>query len=595
MTSPTDPQKESLRDRLSNRFSRDERGRYLDAEAQHTRNVSWMFYGIILIIVVIIVGGLLFGFWESNLKPVASVSGSDVSRGQLEDRAKLVRFRAERAADQTADALAAGTIDSDLANRRFSTADAQGLATDAEILTELVDLLYKEQLATEEGVALTEEELQAAVEADGTFDAVRQIEAVIVSTEELDQGVPATEESLVSARERAAAAAEDLAAGVDPAEVAETHGPAQHQSAWISYEDLADTEWAELVFAAEEGAVTTPVEDAVGYQLVSLVTGILDEQPDPGFVEAVNDEVGEEIHRRGVELEALADKLEQHITDEALAMDYAQVRLGEIFIERSSAGSDDSVGEARASHILYQPEAPLDEEGEPIDLADLSADDPAWEAAEAEAQAAADELAAIEDIDERMAAFAERAQAESDGPSGPDGGDLGWFAREMMVDPFSDAIWENIDPAQGDILDPVRTQFGWHVILFDQFRSSLDVRVSEVQAVLAEDGTEFAAVAREYSDGPEGAEGGEIGWQVEEFLGDEVVVALSAVEIGEPTEPVDGGDGYRIYQKLEEADRPLDEEDAAEVRASAFGDWYDELYFDALDDGTVSIDESIYE
>ena len=40
MTSPHDPQKESLRDRLSNRFSRDERGRYLDAEAQHTRNVS---------------------------------------------------------------------------------------------------------------------------------------------------------------------------------------------------------------------------------------------------------------------------------------------------------------------------------------------------------------------------------------------------------------------------------------------------------------------------------------------------------------------------------------------------------------------------
>ena len=296
-----------------------------------------------------------------------------------------------------------------------------------------------------------------------------------------------------------------------------------------------------------------------------------------------------------MELEALADRLEQHITDEALATDYAQVRLSEIFIERSSAGSDDSVGEARASHILYQPEVPLDEEGEAIDLADLPADDPAWEAAEAEAQAAADELAAIEDIDERLAAFAEGGAAESDGPSGPDGGDLGWFAREMMVAPFSDAIWENIDPAQGDILGPVRTQFGWHVILFDQFRSSLDVRVSEVQAVLAEDGTEFAAVAREYSDGPEGAEGGEIGWQVEEFLGDEVVVALSAVEIGEPTEPVDGGDGYRIYQKLEEADRPLDEEDAAEVRASAFGEWYDELYFDALDDGTVSIDESIYE
>lgn len=595
MTSPNDPQKESLRDRLSNRFSRDERGRYLDAEAQHTRNVSWIFYGLIVVIVVIIVGGLAFGYWESNLKPVASVSGSDVSRGQLEDRTKLVQFRAERAAEQTAEALAAGTIDSDLANRRFSTADALALATDAEVLTELVDLLYKEQLAGDEEVALTADELQAAVEADGTFDAVRQIDAVIVSTDELDQGFPATEASLADARERAAAAAEDLAAGVDPAEVAETHGPAQHQSAWITYEDLANTDWADLVFAAEEGDVTTPVEDEIGYQLMALVTGTLDEQPDPGFVEAVNDEVGEDIHRRSVELEALADKLERHVTDQALATEYEHVRLAEIFIERSAAGGDDSVGEARASHILYQPETPLDEEGEPTALADLAPDDPAWDAAEAEAQAAADELAAIEDVDERRAAFAERAMAESDGPSGPDGGDLGWFAREMMVQPFSDAIWENLDPASGDILGPVRTDFGWHVILFDGFRSSLDVRVSDVQAALAEEGADFATVAREYSDGPEAADGGDTGWHVQEFLDDDVVVALSTVEIGEPTEPVDGGDGYRIFQKLEQAARPLDEEDAAEVRASAFGDWYDERYFAALDDGSVSIDESIYE
>jgi peptidyl-prolyl cis-trans isomerase C len=444
-------------------------------------------------------------------------------------------------------------------------------------------------------VTLTAEELQSAVEADGTWDAVRRIEAVIVSTDELDQGFPATEESLADARERAAAAADDLAAGVDPAEVAETHGPAQHQSAWISYEDLANTEWADLVFAAEVDTVTPPVEDEVGYQLISLVTGSLDEQPDPGFVEAVNDQVGEGIHRRNVELEALADKLEQHVTDQAVATEYEHVRLAEILIERSSAGSDDSAGEARASHILYQPETPLDEAGEPTDLADLPADDPAWAAAEAEARAAADELAAIEDVDERKAAFAERAIAESDGPSGPDGGDLGWFAREMMVQPFSDAIWENLDPASGDILGPVRTEFGWHVILFDGFRSSLDVRVSDVQAALAAEGADFAAVAREYSDGPEAADGGETGWHVLDFLDDDVVIALSAVEMGEPTEPVDGGDGYRIYQKLEQASRPLDEADAAEVRASAFGEWYDERYFDALDDGTVSIDESIYE
>ncbi len=594
MTSPNDPPQESLRDRLSNRISTDKSGRYLDAEAQHTRNVSWMFYGFIVIIIVIIAGGLLYGFWESNLKPVASVSGSDISRGDLDGRIKLLQFRADRASEQTAAALAAGTIDADLANRRFTIAGNATPTNDADTLTGLVDLLYKEQLAADEGVTLSDDELQAAIAADGTFAEARQVDAIIVSTEELDQGFAGTDESLADARERAAGAADELAAGGDPTEIAETYGPAQHQSAWITYDDLVDTAWADRIFAAAEGDTTELVEDSAGYQLIALVNGIVAEQPDAGFAEAVNAAVGEGAHRDQVELEALADKLEQQVVDEALAAEYEQFQLAEIFIERNLGNPDDTVGEARASHILYQPETPTDDEGVATALADLPADDPAWEAAEAEAQAAADELAAIVDVDERMTAFTERAVAESDGPSGPDGGDLGWFPREAMVSEFGDAIWENVDPTQGDIIGPVRTEFGWHVILFDEFRSSLDVRVKDVQAALAEDGADFASVAAEYSDGPEAADGGETGWHVAEFLDDETYLNLSILELGQPSEPIDGSDGYRIYQKLDEASLPLADQDAAGVKASAFGEWYDDRYFEAVDDGTITIDESVY-
>ena len=595
MTSPNDPPQESLRDRISNRVSTDKRGRHMDAEAQHTRNVSWMFYGFIVVIIVIIVGGLVYAFWESNLKPVASVSGTDVSSSDLDDRTKLLQFRADRAAEQTTAALADGTIDADLASRRFANADSQTPASDADTLTDLVNLLYAEQLAIEEGVSLTEDELQAAVEADGTNAEARQVDAIIVSTDELDQGFAATDESLADARERSAAAREELAAGGDPTEIAETYGPAQHQSAWITYDDLNSAAWADRIFAAAEGDTTETVEDDAGYQLIALVNGIVEEQPDPDFVEAVNDEVGEEYHRRQVELEALDDKLEGQIVGEALAAEYQQFQLAEILIERNPGSTDDTVGEAKASHILYQPETPLDDDGNATDLTELPADDPAWDAAEAEAQAAADELSAIEDIDERTAALIERAIAESDGPSGPDGGDLGWFPRDVMVTEFGDAIWENVDPAHGDILGPVRTDFGWHVIYFDEFRSSLDVRVNDVQTALAEDGAEFADVAGEYSDGPEAADGGETGWHVADFLDEDVSLNLSILEVGETTDPIDGGDGYRIYELQDEASLPLEDEAAAEVKASAFGEWYDERYFDAVDDGTVSIDGSIYD
>ena len=58
--------------------------------------------------------------------------------------------------------------------------------------------------------------------------------------------------------------------------------------------------------------------------------------------------------------------------------------------------------------------------------------------------------------------FAKLARERSTGPSGPRGGDLGYFARSQMVGPFSDAAFALEPGTVGP--DPVKTEFGWHVI-----------------------------------------------------------------------------------------------------------------------------------
>ena len=597
MTSTNEPPKESLRDRISHRLSTDQAGKFIDAEAQHQRNINWAFYGLIVVVVVIIVGGLAFGFWETNLKPVATVDGTDVSRSELEDRKKLQDFRGARFEAQTTAALAAGQIDADLADTRFLLADSLRAGTDDVVVADLVDLIFKEQLAAEEGVELTSEELEAAIAADGTATESRYVEAIFVITEEQELGEIPTEASIEAARERAALIAEEFAAGGAAEELVETYGPASTDAAWITAEaDIGDPRWAEAIYAAEEGAVAEVIEADTGEQLIAKVTQVVPEVPDDGFVEAVNDEVGEGVHRRNVELETLAEKLEATITAQALEAEYDQVLLGEIFIERNQANPDDSAGEARASHILYQPETPLDEEGNPGLPSDLPLDDPAWDVAEEAAQAAFDELSAIEDPEERAAAFAERAVAESDGPSGPDGGDLGWFPEEgVMVPEFTEPIWSNIDPQANDVLGPVQTDFGWHVIMFHEFRSSLDARVREVERALAADDADFSAISVELSEDPAAAEGPVAGWELIEQLDEALVADLEAMEVGDVSEAVDEGDGYYFYQLQDAATRPLDEEDAALVRENAFLDWYDLLYFAAEDEGRISIDDSVYE
>jgi peptidyl-prolyl cis-trans isomerase C len=57
--------------------------------------------------------------------------------------------------------------------------------------------------------------------------------------------------------------------------------------------------------------------------------------------------------------------------------------------------------------------------------------------------------------------FEQVAREKSTCPSGKSGGNLGWFGRRMMVKEFEDASFSG---KKGDILGPVKTQFGYHLI-----------------------------------------------------------------------------------------------------------------------------------
>ncbi len=96
-----------------------------------------------------------------------------------------------------------------------------------------------------------------------------------------------------------------------------------------------------------------------------------------------------------------------------------------------------------------------------------------------ETQAAATDL--IAELD-GGADFAELAKANSTGPTGPNGGDLGWFSPDQMVKPFSDAVAGMADGAHTS--EPVQTQFGWHVILREESRANQPPTLESVRDAL---------------------------------------------------------------------------------------------------------------
>lgn len=138
--------------------------------------------------------------------------------------------------------------------------------------------------------------------------------------------------------------------------------------------------------------------------------------------------------------EAVESVMSVAVTDEALQAAYdAQYSEG-------SAGE-----EYNASHILVETEA---------------------EAAQI-----------VEDL-KNGADFAETAKEKSTGPSGPSGGELGWFGAGQMVPEFEAAV---MALETGAISNPVQTQFGWHVVKLNNKRAIEAPTLDEVRGELALD------------------------------------------------------------------------------------------------------------
>jgi len=97
-----------------------------------------------------------------------------------------------------------------------------------------------------------------------------------------------------------------------------------------------------------------------------------------------------------------------------------------------------------------------------------------------------DEAKAVEEELKKGADFAELAKKKSKDPGASDGGDLGFFTKDQMVPEFSTVAFA-LEP--GKVSDPVKSQFGWHVIKveekrkrkapdFDQVKSQIETYVA---------------------------------------------------------------------------------------------------------------------
>jgi peptidyl-prolyl cis-trans isomerase C len=90
-----------------------------------------------------------------------------------------------------------------------------------------------------------------------------------------------------------------------------------------------------------------------------------------------------------------------------------------------------------------------------------------------------EEAKAIKAELDKGADFAKLAKEKSKDPGAADGGDLGFFTKEQMVPEFS-AVAFTLEP--GKISDPVKSQFGWHIIKVEEKRNRKAPEFEQVKA-----------------------------------------------------------------------------------------------------------------
>jgi len=133
------------------------------------------------------------------------------------------------------------------------------------------------------------------------------------------------------------------------------------------------------------------------------------------------------------------------------------------------AAAEDALRQAYLEQAL---QAALTEEALDKAYQDYIANNPPQEQAHARHILVATEDEAKQIIDElnKGGDFAELAKEHSTDGSSQNGGDLGWFTADQMVKPFSDAAFALKDGEYTK--EPVKSQFGWHVIELEGKRTS---------------------------------------------------------------------------------------------------------------------------
>ena len=542
-------------------------------ETQDRRNFYLnLGFGLIVVIALLILAiaaGL--SYYNDHLASVGSVDGQSISKDELRDRVQVDSWRLDEADRRVSTAVLAGHLTEAQGAQQQQATQQQRSQLTSVSLERLIDSKLQAKLAAGEGISVSPEEIDARLTKEATTPESRHAWQIEVKPVVDLAAVAPTAAQKAAAKAKADAALKDLQSGKSWDDVAKTvstdasTAPQSGDLGWVdSTSDGVDADLLKAMFAAEVNSPTAVVEGADGTYRIGRVSEIAPESVDTAYqAKIVNDGLTLDRYRTVLAADVLHDKLQAKIVGDVTGPSL-QRKVSEIYEaeEAPNLGTD----AVKVRHILYSPK------DDPSGASTLPADDPAWEAAHSQALATWTKLKDDPNLFDAIARR-ESDEGQAQGPTGS-GGKLPFFDSKSSVDDAFKAAILKPGLKDGEILETVKSAFGWHVIQVMYHPTEAD-RLAKLKGE-ADSGSDFSILARDNSMAPTAGTGGDMGWITKGQLDDRLTNAIYATPVGKTSEVVKiDGDGTYLFKVLAEENRTPEGKQLEELTSTAFSKWYD--------------------
>ena len=532
-------------------------------------------FAILILVALLILGGTVAaGYYNDHFAAVATVNGVNITKDEWNARQQVDLFRYTQSQNTIQNEVSAGILDSATAQSEITNLQQSAQNVAQTSLTELIDQTLQEQLAKQYGITVTSADIQAELQKEATTPEERKVLAIFVAPQTNPNASAPTAAQDAAAKAKADAALAALNAGTSFATVAKQYSTDPSASnggdyGYLTQSNPIDKAWVDAVFQLKLNGTTGVIKGADGVYRIGRVTDIIPAQTDPNYQKTIEQSVPLSTYEQAVTGDLIYQKLNAMIVAKATTGNVSQVHAWEIYVQNDNTTPGTTGPEIRASEILFSPN------GDPSKASSVPTTDPAWNAAYQKALATVKELRAITDPQQRAAKFAELAKTESnDTASASSGGDLGWFGQGQMVPQFSNALFNHTyQPYQ--ILDPVQTQYGWHVIMYVGQRPDAQTRIDQIHQQLQQPNADWVSIAKAQSDGSDASSGGDMGWIARYQEPAQIENVLFALKPGQISSIQTQSNGFYVYRVTEVANRPVSADQLTNLKSNAFTNWYD--------------------